>query len=115
MRLTKTIILLFVLLLNNTAKAQSKVATISIKTSIYCDHCKRCESCGKRLEEAVYKQKGIKRVDIDEKTKTVSVIYNTSKTTPEKLRQAIASVGFDADDIKGDPKAYTTWDDCCKK
>ncbi len=114
MRLTSVIITLLILLLNNTADAQSKIATVNIKTSIYCDHCKKCESCGKRLEEAVFKQKGIKRVDIDEKTKIVSIVYNTSKTNPDKIRQAIAAVGFNADDVKGDPKAYTTWDDCCK-
>lgn len=115
MPLTKVIITVLILFLNNTANAQSKAATVNIKTSIYCDHCKRCESCGKRLEEAVYKEKGIKRVDIDEKTKIVSIIYNTTKTSPEKLRLAIANAGFDADDVKGNPKAYSTWDDCCKK
>jgi mercuric ion binding protein len=97
------------------AGADNKVATINIKASIYCDHCKKCKSCGSRLEKAVYTQKGIKRVDIDETSKTVSVIYSTDKTSPEKIRQAIALVGFDADDVKADPKAYEKLDDCCKK
>lgn len=97
------------------AAADNKVATINIKASIYCDHCKKCNSCGARLEKAVYTQKGIKRVDIDEANKTVSVVYNSEKTSPEKIRQAIAMVGFDADDVKADPKAYEKLDDCCKK
>lgn len=98
-----------------TASADNKVATINIKASIYCDHCKKCNSCSVRLEKAVYTQKGIKRVDIDEANKTVSVVYNSEKTSPEKIRQAIALVGFDADDVKADPKAYEKLDDCCKK
>ena len=97
------------------AKADSKVATINIKASIYCDHCKKCESCGKRLENAVFSEKGIKRVDISQDTKMITVIYNPAKTSPDNIRQAIAKVGFDADDVKGDPKAYDKLDDCCKK
>ncbi|MBL7682913.1 MAG: heavy-metal-associated domain-containing protein [Flavipsychrobacter sp.] len=95
--------------------AQSKVTTINIKASIYCDHCKQCGSCGSRLENAVYSLKGIKRVDVDEKSKTVNVVYNPKKTTPQQIRQAIAKVGFDADDVKADPTAYTKLDECCKK
>ncbi len=115
MRLTKVIILLFILLFNDTANAQSKVANINIKASINCDHCNRCESCGKRLENAVYTEKGIKRVDIDEQKKTVNVVYNPVKTSPEKIRAAIAKVGFDADDVKGDALAYEKLDSCCKR
>lgn len=95
--------------------AQSKVATINIKASIYCDHCNRCESCGDRLKNAVYSEKGIKRVDIDEKTKTLTVAYNTKKTSAEQIRLAISKVGFDADSVKGDPVAYKKLDDCCQK
>lgn len=94
---------------------QSKVATIAVKASIYCDHCNRCESCGKRLKEAVFTEKGIKRVDVDEKTKTVNVAYNPQKTNPDQIRVAISKVGFDADDVKGNPEAYKELDDCCQK
>ncbi|HEY1032099.1 MAG TPA: heavy metal-associated domain-containing protein [Flavipsychrobacter sp.] len=113
--LKKILSLLGIVFIGSNLNAQSKVETINVKTSIYCDHCKKCESCGKRLEEAVYKEKGVKRVDIDEKTKVVTISYNTTKTNPEQLRQAIASVGFDADNVKGDEKAYMSWDNCCKK
>ena len=94
---------------------QSKVATIHIKASIYCDHCKQCESCGKRLENAIFTEKGVKRVEINEKDKTVKVIYNSDKTTPEKLRTAISKVGFDADNVKADAAAYAKLDPCCQK
>ena len=110
-------IILFLLLTvaTITAQAQSKVLTVNIKSSIYCDHCKECPSCGKRLENAVYDLKGIKRVDIDEQAKTLVVVYNSEKTNPEEIKKAITQVGFDADDMKADPEAYAQLDDCCKK
>jgi len=95
--------------------AASKVAKINIKASIYCDHCKKCESCGKRLYNAIHEQKGIRKVSIDPDQKTVEVTYNADKVSADAIRQAIAKVGFDADDVKADPKAYEMLDDCCKK
>ena len=97
------------------ALAQSRVDKININASIYCDHCNQCESCGKRLENAVYSLKGIKRVEVDEKNKTVNVVYNPAKVTLEKIREAIAKVGYDADDVKADPSAYAKLDECCKR
>ncbi|MBL7684145.1 MAG: heavy-metal-associated domain-containing protein [Flavipsychrobacter sp.] len=115
MHFKKYINLVAAMLLVQLSYAQSKIATVSIKTAIYCDHCKQCESCAPRIEKAAFAAKGIKRVEIDEKTKTVTVTYNTEKTSPEKIRQAIADAGFDADDVKGNATAYAKWDDCCKK
>jgi hypothetical protein len=46
---------------------------------------------------------------------TITITYNTTKTTPEQLKQAISKIGFDADDIKADPKAVAKFDGCCKK
>jgi copper chaperone CopZ len=97
------------------AQAAKKIVTIKIKAAIYCDHCQQCESCGKRLEDAVYGVKGVKRMDLDTKENTVEVIYNSTKTNPDEIRKAIAAVGFDADDLKGNQAVYATWDDCCKK
>ena len=77
--------------------------------------CSRESPRGSRLEEAIYDEKGVKRVEIDEEKKTVTVYYNTNKTTPEKIKQAIAAVGFDADDVKADPDAYASLDECCKR
>ena len=108
-------IILITLLSFGVAQAQNKVETIAIKASIYCDHCKQCESCGNRLENAVYGVKGIKRVDIDEAGKSLTVIYNPKKTSADAIRKAIAKVGYDADDVKADPAAYAKLDDCCKK
>ena len=111
----KIIIVAILMTATYTAKAQTKVATINVKASIYCDHCAQCESCGSRLEKAVFNSKGIKRVDLDEENKTLKIIYNPQKTSPEQIRQSISKAGFDADDVKADPDAYASLDECCKR
>lgn len=111
----RSLLVLAISFLSIVSVAQSKVATIKVQASIYCDHCKRCESCGGRLEKAVFTERGIKRVDLDEESKSLTIIYNPQKTSPEKIRTAISKVGFDADDIKADPEAYEKLDECCKK
>lgn len=104
------VIALFVLLNSTNVKAQNANTTeIKIKTSAICDMCKAT------IEKALAFEKGIKRSILDVPTKVVTVTYNPNKTTPEKIRQAIANAGYDADDIKANPKAYKKLDDCCKK
>lgn len=95
--------------------AQKKVETLVVKTNIYCDHCQQCGSCGERIKNAVFTQKGIKRVDVDEKAMTIQVVYNTGKTDADKIRKAITASGFDADEMKAIPEAYAKLDECCQK
>jgi mercuric ion binding protein len=102
-------------LLAGISAAQSRTATVLISTRIHCDHCKACPTCGEYLEQAVYALKGIKRVDLDEKSMTIQVVYNPLKTAPDQIRKAIARAGYDADEVKADPAAYAQLDDCCKK
>lgn len=99
----------------NSVKAQKKVETVNIKTKIFCDHCKVCETCSSFLTETLYKLKGIKRVDVLENENTIQVAYNTQKINVEQIKQTIASCGYAADDIKADPNAYANLDGCCKK
>src|SRR5690606_6088466 len=109
----KLLFLLLTLSLTGVIWAQEKSGTVEIKTSIYCDHCKECESCGTLLEEAVYAVKGVRRVDVNDQSMTIQVAYNPKKTNPEQIRKAIITAGYDADDMKADPEAYRKLDDCC--
>lgn len=97
------------------AIGDGSIKTLIVKTAIYCDHCKKCESCGSRLENAVYDLKGVKRVDVNDKAMTVQVVYNANKVTPQDIRQAIAATGYDADDVEAPAEAVAKLDDCCKK
>ena len=82
--------------------------TAYIQTSAICEMCKRT------LENDVSFVKGVKKVTLDLDNKVLTVIYNSSKTSPEKIREAVTKSGYDADSLKADPKAFKRLPDCCK-
>lgn len=83
--------------------------TLVVKASI------ECETCKKTLENGLRFEKGIKLATVDVEAKTVTVIYNTDKTNPVEIRKAISKLGYDADDVPADKKAYDKLENCCKK
>ena len=100
---------------NLSAQQQKTIQTATIKTAIYCDHCKNCESCGDKFNRTLLKEKGVQMVMLDEKAMTIKVTFNSKKTDLAKIRQAISKLGYDADDVKAEEVAYAGLDDCCKK
>ena len=109
-----TAIIIFVFSASSYALASVKTETVVIKTNIYCDHCKKCESCGGKIQKELF-TKGIKNVVLDEKAMTVTVSYNPEKITVDKIRERISKLGYDADEVKADAEAYQKLDGCCKK
>ena len=97
------------------AQKNKNVQTVVIKTQIYCDHCKICESCGGRILNDLYNVTGVKSTEVDPKTNTIKVTYDIKKITLEQLRIKISKLGFAADGVKADPAAVELLDDCCKK
>lgn len=96
----------------NMAKGQDpepKEKEIKIQTSAICGMCEE------RIETNMAFEKGVKSVELDDKTKIVTITYKTAKTDPDKLRKAISKLGYDADDVEADPKAYAKLPACCKK
>ena len=106
-----TLILAFVAL---TGFAQDKLETITIKTTIVCDHCMKCDDCGYNIDTSIRKAKGIKKVNINPEKNTVQVTYRPDKTSPKEIRIALSKAGYNADDVKADPEAYAKLDGCCK-
>jgi copper chaperone CopZ len=96
-------------------KHKSTKKTISIKTKIFCDHCVKCESCKARVENKVYELKGIRSVEMNPKSETILVIYNPKFITAQKIKEQVASTGYDADDVKATQEQINGLDDCCKK
>lgn len=97
------------------AQEPKKNQKVVIKTAIYCDHCKECETCGKNFQANMLKIKGLKMYELDEKKMTITVYYNAQKTNLQTIKTAISKLGYDADDVKADFKAYEKLDGCCKK
>ncbi|HOW32280.1 MAG TPA: heavy metal-associated domain-containing protein [Bacteroidales bacterium] len=106
----KNILLIIAFCISVSIYAQ-KAATveIKIKTSAQCDMCKE------RIEKAMAFEKGVKSSVLDLDSKVLTVNYLPKKTTPEKIRNAVAATGYDADDVPANAKAYDALPPCCKK
>lgn len=108
----KVMVMMLTLILSSSvsfSQEVKKVEKIEIKTSSQCDECKE------RIEKAMAYEKGVKKSNLDVETAILTVEYSPKKTSPEKIRKAVSDVGYDADDVLADPKAYDNLPTCCKK
>ena len=111
----KSILLaVFVLLISNTASAQKSNQKAVIKTTLNCDHCKECETCGLKFKTEMLKIKGVKMYELDDKAMTFTIYYNPKKTTLQAIKEGIAKLGYDADEVKATPEGVASLDGCCK-
>ena len=88
--------------------ASAQTETVKIKTSAVCEMCKYA------IEKDLAFEKGVKTSDLDVETKVVTVQYNSKKTSPDIIRKRITMVGYHADTLQRDAKAYSKLPDCCK-
>jgi len=111
----KSILLaVFVLLISNTASAQKSNQKAVIKTTLNCDHCKECETCGLKFKTEMLKIKGVKMYELDDKAMTFTVYYNAKKTNLQTIKEAISKMGYDADEVKATQEGLASLDGCCK-
>lgn len=90
-------------------QASKGTSELKIKSSLVCGMCKD------RVEGGLVYEKGVKEVTVDLEAKEVTVKYTATKTTPDEIRKALSKLGYDADDVKADAKAYQKLPACCKK
>lgn len=67
------------------------------------------------MEKELTLTSGVKQVNIDSKAMTVTVKYNPKRTSADKIRKVISEAGYDADDVKAEPKGVEKLDECCRK
>jgi periplasmic mercuric ion binding protein len=104
-------IVLLLMLVTSVSVAQNAKRTEEIKilTSAQCGQCKA------RIESTLAYEKGVVKSNLDVDSKVLTVIYKPAKTTPDAIRKAVAAVGYDADSVLADEKAYKNLPACCKK
>ncbi len=73
-----------------------------------------CEMCKETIEYELTFTKGIKFVELDVDSKIVTVEFNPKKISVEDIRKSISGVGYNADTVKRDPKAYANLPFCCR-
>ena len=103
----KNLILLFSLLFTMNIMAQSTVTTTTISVKGNCDMCKE------RIENAA-DIKGVKNSNWNEKSKIITVTYDSKKVTVEQIEKAIAKAGYETANEKADSNAYNKLPSCCK-
>ena len=74
-----------------------------------------CGMFEERIETNIAYEKGVKKVELDDDTKIVTIGFDPRKSDPDKLRQAISKLGYDADDVEADKEAYDKLPACCQK
>ena len=110
MKTIKTLSIVTILLFAFTVASNAQgMKYVKIKTSA------QTELCKENIEKHLAYEKGVKDVDLDLKTKVVTVKYSAKRTNEEKLCGAITELGYDANDKKADKIAYSKLPSECKK
>lgn len=104
-QLTAVVLFIFIL---SAFKSDAQIDSVKIITSSLCSTCK------KKIEHELSFEKGVKESVVNVETKELTVVYDSKKTNPEKLRIAVTKIGYDADSLKADQKAFNRLPECCK-
>jgi periplasmic mercuric ion binding protein len=108
----RKILIIFAALLTqmaNAQKVQSQNDTILIHTSAV------CETCKETIEHDLSFVKGIVSSNLSVETRDLTVIFDSNKIDANKIRTEVTKIGYDADSLKADPKAFKKLPECCKK
>ncbi len=100
--------LLFIFCIFSMGSTYAVTDTVIVTSSI------NCATCKKTIENGLRFVKGVKLTTVDVSQKTITVLYNPSKTTVEKIKIAITKLGYNADEMMADKKAYDNLEGCCK-
>ena len=85
-----------------------KTETIVIQTSAICEDCKE------RIEGGLNYIKGVVFAELNDNTKKVTVKYKTEIISPQQIKEKIAEIGYDADEVKASKVGFDKLPTCCK-
>ncbi len=103
----KKLLILLAFVISTNVKAQTD--SISIKTSAVCGTCKET------IEHDLSFVKGIISSSLDVKSQQLAVVYDSKKIDAVQIRNEVAKIGYNADSVMADPKAFKRLPECCKK
>ncbi|MCB0726614.1 MAG: heavy-metal-associated domain-containing protein [Ignavibacteria bacterium] len=74
----------------------------------------QCGMCKKTIETAVKNSDGVNSINVDKNEKMAHIDFDKNKTDITKIEAIITAAGYDANQMKADPKGYKNLSDCCK-
>ena len=104
----KKIITLFsFMLMLISVSAQEKNKKVSFEVDGVCGMCKT------RIEKAAVQTKGVKYANWDVNSHQLSLIMDERKCSEMQVKEAIAAVGHDTDEVLADDEVYENLMPCC--
>lgn len=84
--------------------AQNKNEKKGEKETVVFDVSMTCNNCKKKIEKNIPFEKGVKDLKVNLDDKTVLVVFQNNKTTPEQLQKAIEKLGYQVTIHKDEPQ-----------
>ena len=100
--------LLFVALSTQAQDKKSKNAKLEFEVN------GNCEQCKKRIEKAAFSVAGVKSADWHIDDHMLHLIINEEKCSVTDVKNAVAKVGHDTDDVKATDEVYEKLHSCCQ-
>ena len=100
--------LLFVALSTQAQEKKNKNAKYDIEVN------GNCEQCKKRIEKAAFSVSGVKSADWHIDDHMLHLIINEEKCSVTDVKNAIAKVGHDTDEVKSTKETYDKLHSCCQ-
>lgn len=100
--------LLFVALSTQAQDKKNKNAKYNIEVN------GNCEQCKKRIEKAAFSVSGVKSAEWHMDDHMLHLIINEEKCSLTDVKNAIAKVGHDTEDVKATDETYKKLHSCCQ-
>lgn len=104
----KTMMFSLFFVLMSTVSFGQKMMTSQIQTNAQCGDCKE------RIEGKLNYTKGIKFAELDDQTKIVTIKYDPNKISLQTIKETIAKIGYDADEVKAAQEDVEKLPKCCQ-
>ena len=96
----KKLFIFSAMMLTATAALAKDIKTVVLTTNPEM----HCENCEKKIKSNLRFEKGVKVIETDLRTKTVTIKYDADKTTVDNIIKGFKKIKYEAKEVKNTPK-----------
>ena len=100
----KKLFIFSAMMLTATAALAKDIKTVVLTTNPEM----HCENCEKKIKSNLRFEKGVKAIETDLRTKTVTIKYDADKTTVDNIIKGFKKIKYEAREVKSAPKKTDT-------